>query len=224
MSILHLENLTKTYISPNSKSDKLTVLSGVNLTVEKGQKVAIIGQSGSGKSTLLHSAGLLDTPTEGTVSLLGQNTASLQDRQKSNLRNKHMGFVYQAHHLMEEFTALENVMMPALIDGNNNKNHAYKLLADVGLMDRKDHLPSKLSGGEQQRVAIARALMNTPDILLADEPTGNLDPETAEQVFKLFDDLVNNHGMALLMVTHNENLANKCDVIMRLEGGILKST
>lgn len=221
MSILKLENLTKSYNSPNGE---LVVLSGVNLTVEKGQKIAIIGQSGSGKSTLLHSAGLLDTPSEGKISLLGDDTANLKDKQKANLRNKHMGFVYQNHHLMEEFTALENVMMPSLIGSSCDVKHAHKLLADVGLTSRENHLPSKLSGGEQQRVAIARALMNNPDILLADEPTGNLDPETANQVFELFETLVNKNDMALLMVTHNEEIASKCDVILRLESGILKSS
>ena len=155
--------------------------------------------------------------------MLGQETAKLKDRHKAELRNQHMGFVYQAHHLMPEFTALENVIMPALIGGKVDTSHAHKLLTDIGLMDREHHLPGKLSGGEQQRVAIARALMNNPDILLADEPTGNLDPETAEQVFNLFQSLVDSRGMALLMVTHNEELAKKCDVILRLEHGILKS-
>jgi lipoprotein-releasing system ATP-binding protein len=219
MSILTLEKLTKSYDAPTGK---LTVLSGVNLTVEKGQKVAIVGQSGSGKSTLLHSAGLLDTPTEGVVSLLDQNTTQLTDMHKAELRNRHMGFIYQAHHLMAEFTALENVMMPALIGNRGNVSHATKLLAEVGLLDRKHHLPGKLSGGEQQRVAIARALMNNPDILLADEPTGNLDPKTADQVFQLFEKLVSKNGMALLMVTHNEALAKKCDVVFKLEKGVLK--
>ncbi len=219
MTILELKNLTKYYSAP---SGRLKVLSGVNLKVEKGQKVAIIGQSGSGKSTLLHCAGLLDSPTEGSIYLLGKNTEHLKDNKKSELRNKHMGFVYQANHLMEEFTALENVMMPSLIANKSNKNKARELLNAVGLADREEYLPSKLSGGEQQRVAIARALMNSPDILLADEPTGNLDPKTADKVFEIFDNLVTNHGMAVLMVTHNEELAKKCDIILQLNNGILK--
>lgn len=220
MPILKLDNLKKAY----AVGDKtLEILSGVDLTIEKGEKVAIIGQSGSGKSTLLHSAGLLDTPTSGYIHLLDADTTDFRDSQKAELRNKHMGFVYQAHHLMPEFTALENVLMPSLIGGENSLDYARELLADVGLSDRENFLPGKLSGGEQQRVAIARALMNKPDLLLADEPTGNLDPATADKVFALFEELVSKQGMALLMVTHNEELAEKCDKIYRLEQGVLKA-
>ena len=227
MSILKLENIQKTY---TSTADDLHVLSGVNIEINAGERIAVVGQSGSGKSTLLHIAGLLDVPTSGTLHMNGIDVTRKKDKYRSELRGKHIGFVYQEHHLMKDFTALENVMMPMRFSGGRfsgkfnakqAEERARHLLDIVGLSNRLIHLPSELSGGEQQRVAIARALMNKPKLLLADEPTGNLDPHTADDVFELFNKLVKEEGMALLMVTHNHELAQSCDKVYTMDEGVL---
>ena len=203
---------------------KVDVLRGVDLKVLPGQTVAIIGPSGSGKSTLLHVAGLLDRPNKGKVLVEGGDTAKLSDDARAELRNVVCGFVYQFHHLLREFTALENVLMPCMIGGKRNEeagSRAEELLMAVGLGKRVGHYPYQLSGGEQQRVALARALMNRPKVLLADEPTGNLDPHTAEDVVNMLFKLVKDEGMGALIVTHNPELAARCDVVLRMEEGLL---
>ncbi len=220
--VLQLSGIYKSY---NTSAGRLPVLKDVNLTIYAGETVAIVGQSGSGKSTLLHVAGLLDKPNKGEVFVQEAKTVLLKDSVKSLIRNKTYGFVYQQHHLLREFTALENVLMPASIAGEmtlENKEYAHHLLETVGLQNRIEHLPGQLSGGEQQRVAIARALMNKPRLLLADEPTGNLDPQTAAEVSQLFDKLVKEQNMAVLLVTHNASLAKACKTRYHMADGHLQ--
>lgn len=221
MSILKIENLHKTF---KTKAEDLHILEGVNLEVGEGERVAIIGQSGSGKSTLLQIAGLLDNFTSGEVYINGVAGSQMKDREKARVRSEMFGFVYQNHHLLREFTALENVLMPASIQGKITEDHkkrAEDLLTLVGLGHRISHYPSEMSGGEQQRTAIARALMNKPKLLLADEPTGNLDPHTAQDVSKLFNKLVEEEKLSVLMVTHNEELAKSMDKVLHMAGGVL---
>ncbi len=220
-NILKVENLHKSFIS---NAEKLCILDGVNLEISAGERIAIIGQSGSGKSTFLQIAGLLDTPTGGDVFIEGHSCGAMKDSEKTQIRSNTFGFVYQNNHLLRDFTALENVLMPAQIQGKITNEHtarATHLLEVVGLKDRMKHFPSELSGGEQQRVAIARALMNKPKLLLADEPTGNLDPATALEVSHLFNDLVERENMALLLVTHNEELAKSLDKTYHMKNGVL---
>lgn len=217
-NLLSLNEVTKSYPTPTGP---LTVLEGVNFQAEEGQKIFILGPSGAGKSTFLHIAGLLDTPTKGEISVQGQPTHKLNDDKLAKLRAETFGFIYQRHHLMENFTALENVMMPARILGDKNKLRAKALLDEVGLSGRFNHTPSQLSGGEQQRVSLARALMNKPKILLADEPTGSLDAATAHEVETILNQLVKEQGMTLIMVTHNEKLVKKGDIVYRMEQGQL---
>ena len=184
--------------------------------------VALVGPSGSGKSTLLHIAGLLERPDRGEVRIAGQAVGKLSDAERSRLRRRALGFVYQYHHLLPEFSALENVVVPQMIAGERKgaaKARASELLTAVGLAERLDHRPARLSGGEQQRVAMARALANQPVVLLADEPTGNLDPETAAHVFALLTDLVRRTRVAALIATHNLDLAGRMDRVLRLEQG-----
>ncbi|MFZ2620725.1 MAG: ABC transporter ATP-binding protein, partial [Alphaproteobacteria bacterium] len=217
-TVLELSNLSKTY----GGATPIPVLQGVNLTIAAGESVAVIGQSGSGKSTLLHVAGLLDVPTSGDVAVNGINVKGKSEAALAAIRNSTFGFVYQHHHILREFTALENVMMPALIAGKSKAAchaRATELLESVNLTPRASHLPSQLSGGECQRVAVARALMNQPKLLLADEPTGNLDPRNAAQVADMFFHLVDKERMALLLVTHNEALAARCQRVYRMEQG-----
>jgi lipoprotein-releasing system ATP-binding protein len=200
------------------------VLSGVNLEIHPGEFVSIIGQSGSGKSTLLHIIGALDKPTEGTVELLGQPYAQLSQKQLAAVRCRNVGFVYQFHHLLPEFTALENVLMPGLIDGRSQASaveRAMELLGKVGLAERLDHRPSKLSGGEQQRVAIARALLNDPAVVLADEPTGNLDTRTSGEVLQFLFDVTTGLGKSLVMVTHDNAIAARANRRFHLQDGVL---
>ena len=219
--VLELQKIKRIY----GKGDTaLSVLKDINLTIKAGEIVALVGPSGSGKSTLLHIAGLLDTPTAGTIYVCGQNATKMNDYGRTLLRRDTMGFVYQAHLLLPDFSALENVMMPVLIAGRSKKEaaaRAEELLTKVGLKKRMTHRSGELSGGEQQRVAIARALANRPALLLADEPTGNLDPKTAESVFGGLIDLVRETGLSALIATHNPDLAARMDRRVSVQNGLL---
>jgi lipoprotein-releasing system ATP-binding protein len=202
----------------------LEVLKGVTISIEKGKMVAIVGKSGSGKSTLLHILGTLDAPDSGQVELCGMQVTGLNSKSLASLRNKHLGFVFQFHHLLPEFSAQENIAMPALISGMRKKDafaRADELLGYLQLGDRSHHKPSQLSGGEQQRVAIGRALMNEPDIILADEPSGNLDTETSIQVHQLLRSITTDMGKSLVIVTHNTDLAALSDQVYEMKDGTL---
>ena len=220
-SVLELRKIERTF---GRGETALKVLQGIDLNIQAGEVVALVGPSGSGKSTLLHIAGLLDTPTKGQIFVNGQNATKMDDYGRTILRRDTMGFVYQAHLLLPDFSALENVMMPQLIAGvspNDAKIRAMELLDKVGLKKRMTHRSGQLSGGEQQRVAIARALANRPKLLLADEPTGNLDPHTAESVFKGLMTLVRETGLAALIATHNPELAAQMDRRISVRNGLL---
>jgi len=200
------------------------VLRGVSIRVEKGEVVSLVGSSGAGKSTLLHILGTLDNPDGGEVYLKDVNVHSLKSKALSSFRNQHIGFVFQFHHLLPEFTALENVCIPGWLGKRNRKKveeRAAALLDMMGLKDRMTHKPSALSGGEQQRVSVARALINEPDILLADEPTGNLDSVNAQELHRLFFELRKNTGQTFLIVTHNEELASQCDRTVQMKDGLI---
>ena len=218
MSVIDAAALTKTYVGGDGAL--ITVLDAVDLTVERGEMVAVIGASGAGKSTLLHLLGALDRPTSGTVRILGESLSSLDDDALSALRNRTVGFVFQFHHLLREFTALENVMMPLRIGGMEEraaKVRALELLGRVGLSGRTSHRPSELSGGEQQRTAVARALAVDPAVLLADEPSGNLDHMNSERLHELFSELARELDVAMVVVTHNRSLASRADRVLQLE-------
>jgi lipoprotein-releasing system ATP-binding protein len=219
--ILELRNVFRSF---KQGSQTLQVLRGVDLELEKGEIVALIGPSGSGKSTLLQLAGLLEKPTKGDIYLEGQKCSTLGDGMRTALRRDYLGFVYQYHNLLADFDAVENVMLPQLIAGVRSKTAEEKakwLLRKLGLEKRFKHRPSEMSGGEQQRVAIARALANTPKLLLADEPTGNLDPKTSETVFVELLSIVKETGLSALIATHNFDLADRMDRKVKLEGGRL---
>lgn len=220
--ILEAEGLRKVY--RGGDGNPIEVLAGVDLTVSRGEFVAIVGASGSGKSTLLHLLGALDSPTGGRVRLGGQSYADESAESLAAIRNRKLGFVFQFHHLLREFTALENVMMPLLIAGEDDaraRSRAEELLADVGLAGRMSHRPSQLSGGEQQRTAVARALAADPLVVLADEPSGNLDTANSERLHQLFAHLSREFETALIVVTHNRSLAARADRVLSLEGGRL---
>lgn len=220
MHPIELVSITKRFKAAEKGSDEITILQDLNLNIIQGRSTAIIGKSGSGKSTLLHIAGGLDSPSEGHVICSGIDFATLDDRKRSELRNRHIGFIFQANLLLEDFTAIENVMAPALISGVKAKDcrdRAVELLERLGLADRMSHVPGQLSGGEKQRVAICRALMNKPEVILADEPTGALDEENASEVENLLLDLVREEGRSLLLVTHNQDFAFKCDDVYLLK-------
>ncbi len=204
----------------------LEVLKGTNLAVQPGEIVALVAPSGGGKSTLLQIAGLLDTPSAGTVSIEGQVLSGLDDSTRTAARRRLLGFVYQFHHLLPDFTAEENLAIPLMTAGQSKPaalTRAAELLDRVGLSERRTHQPAELSGGEQQRVAICRALANNPRVLLADEPTGNLDPETAGRVFDMLLEVVRETGLAALITTHNHDLAGRMDRTVRLEGGVIRA-
>lgn len=203
---------------------RLSVLKGADLTIKAGEIVALVGPSGAGKSTLLHIAGLLEKPDSGEIVISGEPCSKLGDDRRTQIRRKNLGFVYQYHHLLPEFSAQENIVIPQIIAGLGKTvagERATQLLDMLGLKDRATHRPAKLSGGEQQRVAIGRALANAPALLLADEPTGNLDPETAEDVFNMLMNLTRKAGLTALIATHNPELAKRMDRIVRMEDGHL---
>ncbi len=220
--VLELKDIAKTYNA--GKPSEVAVLRGVDLSVGKGEVVALVAPSGAGKSTLLHIAGLLDTPDAGTVELGGQNLSGQSDRRRTLARRADVGFIYQFHHLLPEFSALENIVLPQLSNGTSKSvasERAMMLLDKVGVGPRADHRPAELSGGEQQRVAFCRALANAPRLLLADEPTGNLDPATSDQVFDALMGLVRDTGLSALIATHNLELAARMDRTLRLDSGRL---
>lgn len=213
--MIEIRNVEKSY-------GTLHVLKQINLTIENSKVVTIVGPSGAGKSTLLHLIGTLDRPDSGEVVIDGTNLRMLSDDQLSEFRNRHIGFVYQFHHLLPEFTAVENVALPAMIAGKSRKEalvHAAELLDFLKLKDRVDHKPNELSGGEQQRVAVARALMNNPELILADEPSGNLDTDNAKKLHQLFFDLRDQFHQTFIIVTHNEELASLSDRKIVLQDG-----
>ncbi len=220
-TILRCQQLGMVYSEgPND----VEVLTNIDLQIDKGDRIAIVGASGSGKSTLMHLLGGLDLPTSGSVWIDGQEMSGVSDKKRGDIRNQYLGFVYQFHHLLHEFTAVENVAMPLLIRGINQKEayaEAIEILNKIGLGHRLEHRPIELSGGERQRAAIARALVSKPSCVLADEPTGNLDHKTADTVFQMMVDLNKNSETALVMVTHDLNLAQRMDKIFQLEDGVL---
>jgi len=219
--VLRLEKISRSFEQAESKLD---VLKGCNLVVREGERVALIGPSGAGKSTLLQIAGLLEKPNAGDIFVGAFCASRLDDAGRTALRSRAIGFVYQSHHLLPEFSARENIMLPQMIAGTSAETagrRADELLSLVGLTARGGHRPTQLSGGEQQRIAIARALANKPALLIADEPTGNLDPTTAEHVFAFLQDIVQGQGLGLLMATHNHELAARMDRTVRMDSGTL---
>ena len=219
--VLHIRHLRRSYLTGQGT---IEVLKGANLDVAAGEIVGLIGPSGSGKSSLLHAAGLLERPTGGEIVVEGRDCADLSDAERTKIRLRTIGFVYQFHHLLPEFSASENITLPALIAGESAgeaRTRARELLEWMGLTERLDHRPGQLSGGEQQRVAVARALVNRPRLLLADEPTGNLDPETSAVLFKLLHVLVRATGVAALVATHNLDMAAHMDRVLALKDGRL---
>jgi lipoprotein-releasing system ATP-binding protein len=220
-SVLTLDGLVRTY---RQGTRHIEVLAGASADLYPGEAVALVGPSGAGKSTLLHIAGLLETPDSGRVIVSGHDCSGMSDLERTRVRRGTMGFIYQFHQLLPEFSALENVLMPQLILGRDRRKaeeRAQELLASLGLAQRVSHRPAEMSGGEQQRTAIARALANNPRLILADEPTGNLDPHTAEHVFDSLISLIRGSGVAALIATHNFELARSMDRVLRLEDGVL---
>jgi lipoprotein-releasing system ATP-binding protein len=218
---LSLRDIKRTFVQGDRR---LEVLKGITLDLKPGEIVALVGQSGSGKSTLLHIAGLLERPDEGDIMVDGKSAGTAGDRERTVMRRQFLGFVYQYHHLLPEFSAIENVMLPQMLNGKSRseaRRRAAELLGMVQLKERADHRPGRLSGGEQQRVAIARAVANAPRVLLADEPTGNLDASTADAVFRQLLGLVRETGMAALVATHNPELASRMDRTVTLKDGVL---
>ena len=216
--MIHLEGITKSFGS-------LQVLKGIDLEIEKGEIVSIVGPSGAGKTTLLQIMGTLDSPDTGTINVDGTNVSKMKEKELSAFRNKHIGFVFQFHQLLPEFTALENVMIPAFIAGVSTKEasiHAMEILDFMGLTERASHKPNELSGGEKQRVAVARALINQPAVILADEPSGSLDTHNKEELHQLFFDLRNRFGQTFVIVTHDETLAKITDRTIHMVDGSIK--
>jgi len=219
--VLAVRDLHKTYVMGE---ERIEVLRGVDMEVRQGEVVSVVGPSGVGKSTLLHIMGTLDRPTKGQVLIDGVDVFGLSEEERARFRNRTVGFVFQFHHLLPEFTAIENVMLPRIIGGDppeRAREAAEALLKQVGLWRRRDHRPGELSGGEQQRVAVARALVNEPKVVLADEPSGNLDPESGEALYGLIRELSSSLGQAFVIATHNPELAHRADRAVRLQGGKL---
>ena len=217
MDIVRTENLRKVYLL---EEEKVEALKGINLSIKKGEMIALMGPSGSGKSTLLHLLGGIDVPTEGKVYINGFDIFSLNDKKLSIFRNKHIGFVFQFHYLLPEFTVLENVMLPLQIYNKSNaKEKAQEILRLLGLEHRLNHKPTQISGGEQQRTAIARAVVNEPDIILADEPTGNLDTKNAHNVMNIFKRMNKEKNVSVVIATHDPEIAKYCDKIFYLKDG-----
>ena len=219
--VLTLDNISRIYSQGNNQ---INVLNNVNLEMRRGEIISLVGNSGSGKSSLLHIAGLLEKPNSGEIYISDVKCSKMTDFERTIVRRVSIGFIYQFHHLLSDFTAVDNVAMPMLLSGSNkvySKNKAIDLLNNLGLQDRVNHLPSQLSGGEQQRVSICRALANKPDILLADEPTGNLDIKTAEVVFEQFISLARKNNTSVLLATHNQKLSEKSDRTIRIIDGQL---
>lgn len=216
-TMIELSNISKSYRI--TKTYSLNVLKGIDLKINRGEIAAIVGKSGAGKSTLLHIIGTLDKPDTGSMTFDGTDVFALNDKQIAAFRAKDVGFIFQFHHLLPEFTALENVQIASRIAGSVNADRAKELLVEVGLEDRINHKPSELSGGEAQRVAIARALVNSPAIILADEPTGNLDSQNADAVIELIFRLREKFGQTFVIVTHNEEFAANCDRIIKMSDG-----
>jgi len=218
-NFIRIKKLNKSYIQGKNE---LKILNNINLSIEPGENIALVGPSGCGKSTFLQIIGLLDKPDSGEINYLSLNYANTSDKKRTLFRKKHIGFIYQFHHLLPEFTAEENVMLPLIINGysiKDAKKESTELLSNLGLRDRVEHKPSSLSGGEQQRTAIARAIIHKPTILLADEPTGNLDPGNAKKVFELFLSEIKKRKQTTITVTHNLDLAEKFDKIITIENG-----
>lgn len=219
--MVEVTGLRKSFVAA---AGEIEILKGIDLSISEGERVAVVGTSGAGKTTLMHILGGLDYPTEGRVTIEGADLLALKGPALDRFRNRTVGFVFQFHQLLPEFTALENVMMPALIARKGRSEAtaaAEELLGEVGLSHRLTHKPGQLSGGEQQRVAIARSLIQAPRLLLADEPTGNLDSSTSEEIFQLIDSLHQKHGLTMVVVTHNETLARRLDRMVRMEDGLL---
>ncbi len=219
--VLTLDNISRIYSQGNNE---INVLNNVNLEMRRGEIISLVGNSGSGKSSLLHIAGLLEKPNSGEIYISDVKCSKMTDFERTIVRRVSIGFIYQFHHLLSDFTAVDNVAMPMLLSGSDkvySKNKAIDLLNNLGLQDRVNHLPSQLSGGEQQRVSICRALANKPDILLADEPTGNLDIKTAEVVFEQFISLARKNNTSVLLATHNQKLSEKSDRTIRIIDGQL---
>lgn len=216
--IIQITNLTRIYVD----GVEIRALDGVELDIEKGEFLAIVGPSGSGKSTLLNLIGILDTPTSGTILLKGIDVTKMSDKERSRIRNQELGFIFQYHHLLPDFNALENVMMPLLINGmktSKAREKAREMLEEVGLGDRLYHRSNQLSGGQNQRVAVARALVNNPSIVIGDEPTGNLDSKSSDNIYELLRKLNREHSQTFILVTHDERMAAKTDRIIRLVDG-----
>lgn len=216
-TLVEVQDIIKSYRI--TKSNSLTVLKGINLKILEGEILAIVGPSGAGKSTLLHIIGSLDQPDSGKLYFNGNDIFAMGDKKIAEYRAGDVGFIFQFHHLLPEFTAMENVLIASMINRNKNEKRAVELLEEVGLGDRLNHKPSELSGGEAQRVAIARALINSPKIILADEPTGNLDSQNADSIIDLLFKLREKYGQTFIIVTHNEEFARKCDRIVKLADG-----
>ena len=217
--VLQLKNITKEFVQADQK---ITALSNINLTIKDGELVALTGPSGSGKTTLLQIAGLLDSPSSGEIFINDINASNADDKTRTELRKKHLGFVYQFHHLLPEFSAIENVALPLLIQGKQKAEaliEAEKTLIEVDLAERLHHKPAQLSGGQQQRVALARAIIGKPKLILADEPTGNLDSELSKKIFSLLCNLTKNHKIGCLLVTHNLDLAKQADRTVAIRDG-----
>jgi lipoprotein-releasing system ATP-binding protein len=223
--MISTKGLKKSFTTP---AGELEVLKGIDLRIPAGEMTAVVGASGVGKSTLLHILGALDRPTSGTIEYEGTDIFSLSERELAPFRNRTIGFVFQFHHLLPEFSAIENVMMPALISGSMShdeaKNSAGHLLGELGVHGRADHRPGELSGGEQQRVAVARALVLNPKVVLADEPTGNLDTATGADLFRLLQGLNEKRGITFVIVTHNESLSGSCHRIVEMSDGMIRET